>query len=195
MVKAVRVEVQTDAEPVITRLAEAVSHLEAGSVYVGIRATKGSDLVMRAVANEFGTSRIPERSFLRATMDRKRDEYAQILQDAVDRGLQGEEMRAELERVGQLAVGDVRATIARGVPPPNAPSTIRRKGSSKPLIDTGRMWQSLDAVVQLGDYEAGAAPAEEREAKRGARLTRAGLGIGATVAAGVGLRLLTRGRR
>ena len=31
---------------------------------------------------------------------------------------------------------------------PNAPSTIRRKGSSKPLIDTGRMRQAVNYVIK-----------------------------------------------
>lgn len=157
MVLAAQVQVQDDVTPVLVRLAEAVHDFEAGDVYVGIRGTKGSDLVLRAMVNEFGTERIPERSFLRSTMDRRRDLYLELLEEAADRALDGRPTKRELEQIGAIAVGDVRDTIARGVPPPNAPSTIARKGSSHPLIDTGRMWQSLDAVVELGG-EGGAAP-------------------------------------
>jgi hypothetical protein len=33
--------------------------------------------------------------------------------------------------------------------PPNAPSTVRRKGFDKPLIDTGVMQRSVDFVVEV----------------------------------------------
>lgn len=158
--RQVIVTVKDEATPVVTRLVDAVRGFQAGDVYVGIRSTKGADLVMRAVVNEFGTKTIPERSFLRSTMDLRRDFYADLLTDAVDRSLDGHPTARALEQIGQIAVGDVRDTISRGVPPPNAPSTIRRKGSSKPLIDTGRMWQSLDAVVETSGE--GATTAVER---------------------------------
>jgi len=37
--------------------------------------------------------------------------------------------------------------INSGVPPPNAPSTIKRKKSSKTLIDTGKMRQHVDHKI------------------------------------------------
>lgn len=48
-------------------------------------------------------------------------------------------MRAQLSRLGVLAQGDIQMEITALSSPPNTPSTIARKGSSNPLIDTGAM--------------------------------------------------------
>lgn len=42
--------------------------------------------------------------------------------------------------------------IGSNIPLPNAPSTIKAKGSSKTLIDTGAMWSSIDTQV-MGESE------------------------------------------
>ncbi|EFA29062.1 conserved hypothetical protein, partial [Haemophilus influenzae HK1212] len=44
--------------------------------------------------------------------------------------------------------GDVQLNIARGNWVANAKSTIKQKGSSKPLIDTGKMRQSVKGIVK-----------------------------------------------
>ena len=56
-------------------------------------------------------------------------------------------MRA-LSVLGMALVGDVQQRIRNRIPPPNAPYTIARKGSDVPLIDTGRLRQSIDFVVE-----------------------------------------------
>lgn len=52
-----------------------------------------------------------------------------------------------LARMGDLIKGQLQQSIRDTNSPPNAPSTIRKKGASKPLIDTGLMWQSVDYIV------------------------------------------------
>ena len=52
-----------------------------------------------------------------------------------------------LAGMGVTIQGQLQTSIQDLVSPPNAPSTIRRKGSSKPLIDTGHMWNSVDYAV------------------------------------------------
>jgi len=52
------------------------------------------------------------------------------------------------ERAGMLGRDACKDYIAGGVPPPNAPSTIRRKGSSLPLVDTGSMMNSITYAVR-----------------------------------------------
>ena len=54
----------------------------------------------------------------------------------------------ELARLGQKVVGDVQQRMADGIGPPLDPETVRRKGSSTPLIDTGRLRQSIDSEVR-----------------------------------------------
>jgi hypothetical protein len=54
---------------------------------------------------------------------------------------------ATLGRMGALIKGQLQISINQLTSPPNAPSTIRKKGASKPLIDTGIMWQAVDYEV------------------------------------------------
>lgn len=49
--------------------------------------------------------------------------------------------------LGNQLVGEIQTSINETNDPPNAPSTIRRKGAAKPLIDTGQMWKSVSYVV------------------------------------------------
>lgn len=41
------------------------------------------------------------------------------------------------------------AAIDEGVPPPNAPSTIAKKGFDHPLVETGEMRDNIEAHVDL----------------------------------------------
>ena len=52
------------------------------------------------------------------------------------------------EMAGLFAAQKVKEYIAGGVPPPNRPSTIRRKGSSTPLVDTGQLMNSITYEVR-----------------------------------------------
>ena len=104
-----------------------------------------------ATFNEFGTSRIPERSFIRAWFDEHQAELKADLGKMMQAVLLGRLTREQmLERLGQRCVGQIQARIAEGVPPPNAESTIRRKGSSKPLVDTGALRSSVSYRVDEG---------------------------------------------
>lgn len=118
-------------------------------VSVGVRGDTDSDLVTIAAANEFGTrdGHVPERSFLRSTADAHQAKYLDMLRDAVDDVLDGRSPDRSLRRLGSVAVGDVQRTIRDIKQPPNAPSTIRKKGSDNPLIDTGRLRQSIEYAI------------------------------------------------
>lgn len=124
--------------------------LRGASVQVGILgAQSGSHLVMYARANEFGVpGHIPERSFLRSTVREKRDRYGRLMSKAITEVLDGESSKRAFEKVGVRVVRDVRLKITKLRVPPNAASTIRRKGSSNPLIDTGRMRDSITYVFR-----------------------------------------------
>lgn len=141
---------------------------------------EGSDLTVAEVAaiNEFGTEdgHIPERSFIRSTFDRHREEYVELGQELIERVLDG---RMTVERalglLGARAAADVKATITAGVPPPNAESTVRKKmgvhaqrtpknlgqalaqvgraAAVKTLIDTGRMLNAVGWSVAKGGRE------------------------------------------
>jgi hypothetical protein len=102
-----------------------------------------------AAANEFGTSRIPERSFLRGTFDANR---AKVVAFCKKQGLEvarGNITNAvALERIGAFVQGLIQLRIAAGIPPANKQSTIDRKGSSKPLIDSGQLRSSITYEVR-----------------------------------------------
>lgn len=60
-----------------------------------------------------------------------------------------------LESVGVVAAGAVKVFMTELKNPPNAASTIRKKGSDNPLIDSGAMRASVTHKVQIGPAEEG----------------------------------------
>lgn len=125
--------------------------METTTVTVGLRGEVGSDLIKYATANEFGTEKIPERSFLRSTFDNGRFAYIQALRFSVTQVLEGQRsLEQSMGRLGLRVLSDVQTTITELDDPPNAPYTIAKKGADNPLIDTGRMRQSVDFAVEIG---------------------------------------------
>lgn len=104
-----------------------------------------------AAIHEFGApaAGIPERSFLRSTISRENKKYLKLLQNAGKNALAKVPAKKSLEILGEIVVADVRKTIDRsiGLKPLKA-ATVARKGSSKPLIDTGQLKGSITAVVK-----------------------------------------------
>lgn len=109
---------------------------------------EGSELTNAELAaiHEFGAPRanIPERAHIRGTFDAKQSEW-QALTAKLLKGVLVDRFTPEqaLGILGERAVADMRAFVRAGVPPPLKPATIRRKGSSTPLIDSGRYLQSF----------------------------------------------------
>ena len=145
----------------MARIAELAKALRARPVVrIGVLGAGGEardDLTQAELAaiHEFGAPRanVPERSFLRATADAKRLEWLALLERTLRLVTAGRlELEAALGIVGQKAVADVVARIRRGagIPPPLQPETIRRKGSDRPLVDTGRLVQSISYEIRKG---------------------------------------------
>lgn len=89
------------------------------------------------------TIKIPQRSFLRATVDEKKTEISKLATNAVKSVIEGADPEAAMRIVGLGVEGMVKKKITTGPFAPNAPSTVKRKRSSRPLIDTGHMRQSI----------------------------------------------------
>lgn len=130
-----------------------IEELKRNQVFVGFQAgqvadDKGVDMAQIAMFNELGTSTAPARPFLRDSVDENED----VIRDQCGKELKklttGATAEAVLKRVGALGVRLVQEKIESGSFEPNAPSTIKKKGSDKPLIDTGRMRQSVKYVVK-----------------------------------------------
>ena len=106
-----------------------------------------------AAIHEYGAPRanIPERSFLRATADAKRQEWLALMERGLRLAVAGRlSVKASLSLVGEQAVADIRTRIRSHIPPPLQPATVARKGSSVPLVDTSRLLMSIAYEVKEG---------------------------------------------
>jgi hypothetical protein len=108
--------------------------------------------VAKAAIHQFGAPEagIPARDFLSAPFDRNRDAYAAIVRKLMPLVVLGKIPEKQMfDIVGMQAVTDINKHVRQGagVPPPLKPATIARKGSSRPLIDTGRMLASVTWVT------------------------------------------------
>lgn len=93
---------------------------------------------------------IPQRSFIRAWFDESQEFIAQVLTSQMALVVAGT-LTPEVagERIALAFEGSMKQRISRGVPPPNAPSTIAKKRSSKPLIDTGQLRNAIRARTEI----------------------------------------------
>lgn len=127
-------------------------------VYVGIpkgagQYEDGAPLAVIGAVQEFGSAdgHIPERSFLRVPLWSNQQLFAKIFTMGLPQVIEGEiTLRQLMEQAGARAASVSQEAISEGIAPPNAPSTVARKGSSTPLVDTGRLRQSITYVVEDG---------------------------------------------
>lgn len=139
-------------------LANHIAKIERGlqgpkAVKVGFPAGKAdADVVSIAIWNHFGTSRgIPPRPFITIAMFKNRRQIRAALRKIAKMQVaDGTPVSRSLPKLGALGAGMVQDQIASNTPPPNAPSTVRQKGSSGTLIDTGRMRQSVTWALEAG---------------------------------------------
>lgn len=138
------------------RLEKLIAKLALGPhVAVGILQDKKHDanfsMVDLAVVHEYGSrdGRIPERSFIRSTCDGKQAQHEQIMHKLQRKVVDGKLSIANaLTQLGEVVSKDIVATINRGIEPELKKATIRRKKSSKALIDTGRLKGSITHEVR-----------------------------------------------
>lgn len=114
--------------------------------------TKKGGLNMAEIAfqNEFGTKTIPARSFMRSSFDENLTTITSILNKEYDRIIEGTStVKYSLDLIGNIVRDMIKKKIRAITLPPNAPSTIKMKGSSKPLIDFGQMINAVQHKVIL----------------------------------------------
>jgi hypothetical protein len=116
-----------------------------------------------AAIHEFGAGRIPERSFLRATIDQDRrvEDFAREQAAEVATGVRPASQAGE--RIGVMTSNAVKTRIRDHIPPPLAAVTIQRKiekgahgsglasmagNAAAPLIDTGQLINSITYKVK-----------------------------------------------
>jgi hypothetical protein len=99
--------------------------------------------------NEFGTKTIPERSFIRGWFDAFQDANRKTVTALAKRVAAGRITQEQmLGQLGALFKGQAQQRISDGIEPANAQSTIDRKGSSKPLVDSGQLKASISYEVR-----------------------------------------------
>jgi hypothetical protein len=126
--------------------------------------TNGSSIALIAHTNEFGASinvtpkmrgylhgigihlspntttiTIPERSWMRSWFDKNQSEIQKQVKNLYGKVLDGKlKGKQALALLGAYAEGELKKSMVHLREPGNHPVTIERKGSSNPLIDTGR---------------------------------------------------------
>lgn len=112
--------------------------------------TKMSDLVLVGAVHEFGAPNrgIPERSWLRSAFDRNRQRIEHVLDQALDHVMTGRfDVQQALSLVGESFTNVVKRNFLK-ITPALSDKTIKRKKSSKPLIDSGQMRASITWVIR-----------------------------------------------
>lgn len=135
------------------QLIEQIKATSEKAVYVGFptefnEQVEGSDnfnLASLAAVLEFGNENIPSRPFLRQTLAENQEKYTTLFVKLFESGVSIDQI---YEQIALIAQGDVQQNIVNGKWTANAPSTIKRKKSSKPLIDTGKLRQSVRGIVK-----------------------------------------------
>lgn len=153
-------------------LAATMTKLGGAHVKVGVLAGKGADtrandtgltVAQIAAIHEFGApaANIPERSFLRSTFKIHEEALATITR-RVARLILAQKMTPveALNVLGAWGANKVKRQItgAGGIPPPLAAATAKQKGSTRTLVDTGQLVNSITHKVSFdsGDVASGA---------------------------------------
>ncbi len=112
----------------------------------------GTSVAEIAAFNEYGTVNIPARPFMKTAVEKSKDEILRYYQMSTKNIADGKtDANKVLTGLGELGKSKVQESIRHGDWVPNAPATIKRKGSSKPLIDTGLMRDTVTYVIRGGE--------------------------------------------
>lgn len=114
----------------------------------------GATLGDVAAFNEFGGAdgNPPRRSFLADWADQNQDQNQELFRRSVAAVVKGKlpSVDIAMQRLGVRFVAEIQQRIRAGIEPANAESTVERKGSSTPLVDTGQLWSSITFQVGSG---------------------------------------------
>ena len=142
----------SDLTPAGKRYFAELKKLAESEIQVGFQSDQtyedGTSLAEIAACNELGTSDTPARPFMRKSFENHESELKAACDDANTLLSNGGTAEQALNQIGVFCRGLVQEEIVEGDFAPNAPSTIKKKGSEQPLIDTGYMRQSVNYVVK-----------------------------------------------
>lgn len=141
----------TDNKRQWDKLLRELKDIGSKEVVVGIQKGEVNDGVLvaqYATWNEFGTRTIPARPFMRTYFDASIARLEKFATNGVTQVLLGRATFLQfLNDAGVFMVDGVKKSISTGAWLPNAPMTVALKGSSKPLIDSGVMLNSVTFAI------------------------------------------------
>lgn len=137
----------------LEKLQKELEYLQTHAVKVGVLGNGSADGVSvqdYAIFNEYGTSRIPKRPFFRLSVgtQKAQNEIKEYLNTQIENIISGELTgQGAYENLGTFVVQKIKKTIMSGNFAPLDSKTIKRKGSSTPLIDTHSLYNSISYEI------------------------------------------------
>lgn len=99
--------------------------------------------------HEHGTKHIPKRAFIAPALKKNRGKYLKLVGKSFLPIVRGKQTTTQTwHYIGQQAVKDVQSFMLSASFTPLKEKTIKQKGSSRPLIDTGQLRQSVTYQVK-----------------------------------------------
>lgn len=143
------IDIDLGREKLIKELSKANGAYADVGIFEGEEHPEGGEYTVAQIAavHEYGTKpstepEIPERSFIRSTVDEKGQAWNAYLDEAYDRVKAGTtDIISALTAFGERAAGDVRRKITSLKTPPKAETTLKKEGPgfTNPLIWLGYM--------------------------------------------------------
>lgn len=137
----------------LEKLDKELKYLQTHAVKVGVLgngSANGISVQDYAIFNEYGTSRIPARPFFRLSVGtaNAQNEIKEYMKQQVEQIIQGG-MSAQqaYENLGTFIVQKIKKTIASGNFAALNPQTVKKKGHSKPLMDTHSLYESINFEI------------------------------------------------
>lgn len=95
----------------------------------------------------------PPRPVIEPAIEHNKEPIAKQLRKVAETALDGQDPEAELQKAGMLGQNAARDWFTNPANnwAPNSPLTEARKGSDRPLIDTGELRKSITYVVEKGN--------------------------------------------
>lgn len=137
--------IQTNGARSPAMIAEMNSAQDAGATY-----SKAHALYIKSHGSPL--MRIPPRPVIEPAIEANKKRIGELIGDAQKEALQGniEAFKENLNKAGLYASNCAKDwfTNPKNGWPPNAPSTIKQKGSDRPLIDTSSMRNAITYVIR-----------------------------------------------
>jgi hypothetical protein len=138
----------------LAKMAEIAGGVKAGILEGATNRVTGEPIAPYAVYNEFGTSRIPARPFMRTVAKSESKKWVGTMVGHIrGRATDPAIWKQALGKAGEQMEKDIQHSIQNGSWTPNAPATVRaiaRKGKGEPdhpLMDTGEMFAAVSFEV------------------------------------------------